>query len=80
MSDIENKIVELVFKKLRTKAKARGASLRSEARGYWHTDRQKFHELKARGLEFDRFSSMIQEMWDDLPAYPAKEESNEAQK
>lgn len=74
MSDIDKKIEELVFRRLRVRAKNRATSLRTEAKGYWHTDRQRFHELKARSVEFDRLSNMLQEMWDDLPAYPAKPE------
>lgn len=80
MSDIDKKIEELIFNKLRIKAKSRAQSLRSEARAYWHTDRQRFHELKARSVEFDRLSDMIKEMWEDLPAYPAlpeKEKPND---
>lgn len=71
MSDVEKTILELMFRKLRTKSKARATSLRAEARGYWHVNRERYHELKMRASKFDDFASMVQEMWDDLPAYPA---------
>ncbi len=73
MSEIDKAVEKLVFHKLRTKAKARAASLRSEACGDWHTNRERYHELKMRGEKFDDFASMIQEMVEDLPAYPSVE-------
>lgn len=78
MSDIDKKIEELVFRKLRVRAKNRASSLKNEAKGYWHIDRQRFHELKARSVEFDRLASMFQEMWEDLPAYPALPEKEKS--
>lgn len=75
-NDILKGIEELIFRKLRVKAKVRAASLRSESRGYWHTNRSRCLELKARASKFDEFSSMIQEMVEDLPAYPSVEEKS----
>ena len=73
MSSVDKEIMELVFHKLRTRAKARAVSLRSEARGYWHVNRERYHELKMRAEKFDDFAAMIQEMVEDLPAYPSIE-------
>ena len=75
MSGIDKAIEKLIFHKLRVKAKTRAASLRSEARGYYHTKRERYHELKARAARFDEFSQMVKEMVEDLPAYPAREET-----
>lgn len=74
MSTLENTIADLVFHRLRTRTKARAASLRREARGYWNTNMGRYHELRARAAEFDKLSAMIDEMQNDLPAYPANEE------
>lgn len=72
MSAIDKHIEELIFRKLQTKARSRAASLRKEARGYWHSNRERYHELKMRGEKFNDFADMVGEMVNDLPAYPAK--------
>lgn len=73
---IEKLIDESVLKMLRHRARQRAHALNKEARGYWHSDRDRFHQLKARAVEFNRLSNMFEELKDPLlPAFPALPEA-----
>lgn len=71
MSNIDKEIVSLVFAKLRNKSKTRATSLRQEAKGYWHINRERYHELRARAVRFDDFASLMDEITNDPIAYPS---------